>query len=329
MSAWKFNGLGMTSVYMGFTSRTKRNIVPKILKKPIFTRKGMVLRPKKKEYQHDFSSPYIQNRDWYYDKKVDEDLEKKASLAFRKAKARFPEATSNSSRPYDELITELQDEKLLNSLNTRLMVNLLNLKNFHQDKHAEASNIIANVLKKLVRNSQKFNVKEFSILTLLTKTFQPENKELWRILCNVFSGYVTGKHLHKEELLANADEPLQELLVHTLNTLLAEAKFLGLDTVKLSQEMETEVRSHLGKISSISRKILLVTSLGKDLENPTPLFTLLKKDLQPNVVKSINLNDAISLVSFIAKRGLIEKEIVDLSGNSPFPPLSSRSYPNV
>ena len=297
------------SLVSTFSRISKKNLVPRILKDPKFTRTGISAK-KKKSLQYDLSKPHIVNSHLYYNEK-DDKLQKRREYKERKSlRNEYPPITKET--PSEHLLNNLNDDFLLARGSGRILNVVLELETRDQSLIVQYRDLIQRALVKISEKAFYFNLREFGMLVTLATRYIPDNKEIWRNFSWNFQRILEKKKYYKENVLETKSK--EKNFIFIFNNIYKASLRHGLDFVKIRSNMVELFLSKLDDLSNFSHVVLLVTTLTKYSKQEGKDFLL---KLLPNVkakMGQINEKDALGLIQAMVKCEVIDIEILTKLG---------------
>lgn len=301
--------------FQNFSTISKRNFVPKLLKDPKFTRQG-IAKKKKKNLTYDLSKPYIVNPHLYYDEKNDKISKRKELKARKSIRNEYPPITQEFSS--DHLINNLNDEYLLNKPSGRILSAIIELEKRDKELINEHSDLVKSALNRVSQKVFFFNLREFGILVSLASRYLPRNNEIWKNCSLNFLRILEKKRYYKEEGILNTKSK-ENNFIFLYNNICKACKNNKLEenSEKISQIIKEILLKDIENIQNVSHIILFFTTLANNAfskkeegkEFIQNLITKLKGKME-----EINAKDALSLIHTMKKFSILDYETLKTLG---------------
>jgi len=152
------------------TSNSRKQTTPKLIRNPIFTKKG-TLQVKPKSYNYDLSAPHVVNRQLYWNRTEQNRLlrNRYRLRRFKKLGIRplFQTGSPPIERPLPELLRELRDRQLIMKSPGRTLANIFELSKRFESEVEQYHGLVDYALGQLGKQVALMSFREYSMYTLL------------------------------------------------------------------------------------------------------------------------------------------------------------------
>lgn len=228
-------------------------------------------------------------------------------LAYKaRKKERLQSSLAVTELTFDQLFSELKDEKLIDNGSPRLFNVILEMEKREEFKNEDLRDIIRFSLKKASLKSNFLNLREFGILVTLSSRYLKKEGQIWTTYLLTFERLLEKISYYGVNVLDSKNR--LENILFIFNNIYAKSSSFSLPIQSLSNRISLLIGVQLEKISNVSLLVLVTTTLSR-INNSSDLFAKYQKKITDNVSK-LTLSDSVSLIQAMRKFSSVDLKLV-------------------